>query len=124
MNITENGSWITIHSDRESCRRTQTYDPMDRIYTIPHEYRFVPQRLKRRYGIGFKEKIDQMIATDYPIGRGVNAHVDRVDIYNEPILMLSLNSDCIMYFGESPILFPRRSLLVLEGDARYLILTR
>jgi alkylated DNA repair dioxygenase AlkB len=74
------------------------------------------------------EKPDQVIVNEYLPGQGINNHIDCVPCFTSKIISLSLGSDCVMNltntWGEEkevvPILLERRSLLILEGKARYL----
>lgn len=73
----------------------------------------------------FSEAPDQVIINDYQPGQGISAHIDCVPCFADTIASLSLASPCVMDFthikiGEkSSLLLEPRSLLVLNGDARY-----
>lgn len=74
----------------------------------------------------FAETPDQVIINEYQPGQGISAHIDCVPCFADTIASLSLGSPCVMDFthgktGEkSSLLLESRSLLVLNGDARYI----
>ena len=81
----------------------------------------------RLYQAGyFPETPDQVIINEYQSGQGISAHIDCVPCFAGTIASLSLGSPCVMDFthgktGEkSSLLLEPRSLLVLNGDARYI----
>lgn len=41
---------------------------------------------------------DQLIINEYQPGQGINPHIDNVKLFAEPIVSLSLGSECIMEF--------------------------
>ncbi|KAG8809094.1 hypothetical protein FRC18_004692 [Serendipita sp. 400] len=71
----------------------------------------------------------QVILNRYQPGEGISPHVDLLDRYDDGIIGVSLGSGCAMDFAaiESPdevsrqksIWLCERSIIVLEGDARY-----
>jgi alkylated DNA repair dioxygenase AlkB len=73
----------------------------------------------------FSRVPDQVIINEYQPGQGISAHIDCVPCFTNTIASLSLGSPCVMDFthsetGEkSSLLLEQRSLLVLNGDARY-----
>lgn len=67
---------------------------------------------------------DQVIVNEYIPGQGITAHIDCIDCFSDTILSLSLGSDCIMRFTApshttEDLVLERRSLVVLQRDARY-----
>ncbi len=74
----------------------------------------------------FPETPDQVIINEYQPGQGISAHIDCVPCFADTIASLSLGSPCVMDFThgktgeESSLLLESRSLLVLNGDARYI----
>jgi len=80
--------------------------------------------------------IDQLTLNDYPPGAGIGSHIDTHSAFEDGIASLSLGSSCVMVFikkGRSvpeqdhptgplskAVFLPRRSLVVLTGEARYL----
>jgi alkylated DNA repair dioxygenase AlkB len=70
-----------------------------------------------------KNKPDQIIVNRYLSGEGISPHIDAPKIFDGQIYSLSLGSDCVMKFMRGSqvknIHLPRRSLLLMEGDARY-----
>jgi alkylated DNA repair dioxygenase AlkB len=68
---------------------------------------------------------DQVIINEYEPGQGIAPHVDCVPCFADTIASLSLSSTCVLEFTEIasrkkvPVFLPRRSLVVMSGDARY-----
>ena len=81
------------------------------------------QELKER---GLMPRVaDQVIVNEYEPGQGIAPHVDCVPCFDDTIASLTLGSSCIMEFtqvktrAKVPLFLPRRSLVVLSGEARY-----
>ncbi len=66
---------------------------------------------------------DQIIVNEYMPGQGIGTHIDCVPCFGTTIMSLSLLSPCIMEFGLGKQVVEKwlepRSLLILEGAARY-----
>jgi len=75
---------------------------------------------------------EQVIINDYLPGQGIRPHFDRKDYFDNTIIGISLGSDCVMEFTPPDtketkenrkekinVLLPRRSLYIIEDDARY-----
>ncbi len=67
---------------------------------------------------------DQCTINDYPPSTGISSHCDTHSVFSGPILSLSMLSPTTMTFsrpsGESiQVPLPRRSLLVMDGEARF-----
>ncbi|KAH8401441.1 hypothetical protein KR009_005537 [Drosophila setifemur] len=66
---------------------------------------------------------DQLTVNEYEPGHGIPPHVDTHSAFLDPILSLSLQSDVVMDFRQGDehvqVRLPRRSLLVMSGEARY-----
>ena len=67
---------------------------------------------------------DQCIVNEYEPGQGISNHVDIPHLFGDEIISISLASDVIMEFTSPDskkvsVLLPRRSAVILEGDARY-----
>ncbi|NDJ87265.1 MAG: alpha-ketoglutarate-dependent dioxygenase AlkB [Chloroflexi bacterium] len=68
---------------------------------------------------------DQVIVNEYVPGQGIADHIDCVPCFGNSILSLSLGSGCAMRFTEQqtraqvPLWLAPRSLLLLQGAARY-----
>jgi alkylated DNA repair dioxygenase AlkB len=68
---------------------------------------------------------DQVIVNEYQPGQGIAPHVDCIPCFGDTIASLSLGSGCLMDFTHSntaqktSLFLPPRSLLLLQGDARY-----
>jgi alkylated DNA repair dioxygenase AlkB len=64
---------------------------------------------------------NQIIVNNYEVGQGIANHIDS-NIFDKQVATLSLNSDVVMDFIRNtthyPILLERRSLAILEGEAR------
>lgn len=73
----------------------------------------------------FANKPDQVIVNEYEPGQGIAAHVDCVGCFGPVVASLSLGASCELELapvgGGEPVsaYLTRRSLFVLEGDARY-----
>ena len=67
---------------------------------------------------------DQAIVNEYEPGQGIAAHTDCLPCFGPTVAMVSTLSDIQMDFADPrssvthAILLPRRSLLVLDGEAR------
>jgi alkylated DNA repair dioxygenase AlkB len=68
---------------------------------------------------------DQVIVNEYQPSQGIAPHVDCIPCFGDTIASLSLDSGCLMDFTHSntaqktSLFLPSRSLLMLQGDARY-----
>ena len=95
-----------------------------RIGALPDWLQSYAVRLQQ--GGLFTEIPDQVIINEYQPGQGISAHTDCIPCFSETIASLSLGSPCVMDFShsktgdKSSLLFEPRSLLVLNGDARYI----
>lgn len=95
-----------------------------RIGALPDLLQSYAVRLQQ--GGLFTETPDQIIVNEYQPGQGISAHIDCVPCFADTIASLSLGSPCVMDFTQSKtgekssLLFEPRSLLVLNGDARYI----
>lgn len=104
--------------------RARDIDESMRIKPIP-EWALVVAKPMRSRNI-FSGQPDQMIVNEYLPGQGISAHVDCVPCFGPVVASLSLQSNIGMKFRakrddtEVEVYVPRRSLLVLEGDARFL----
>ena len=71
------------------------------------------------------ERPDQVIVNEYQPGQGIASHVDCVPCFTDTIISLSLGTSCVMEFKNKetrqvvPLLVEPRSLVVMQGDARY-----
>ena len=94
-----------------------------RIGALPDWLQIYAMRLQQA-GL-FSKTPDQVIINEYQPGQGISAHIDCVPCFTDTIASLSLGSPCVMDFihsktGEkSSLLLEPRSLLVFNGDARY-----
>lgn len=68
---------------------------------------------------------DQVIVNEYKPGQGLGFHIDHTQSFDSCVVSLTLQSGCTMDFKhkdskhQTQVYLERRSLLVLEGDARY-----
>ncbi|KAK6976876.1 Alkylated DNA repair protein alkB 8 [Biomphalaria glabrata] len=67
---------------------------------------------------------DQLTVNQYKAGQGIPPHVDTVEAFQDGIMSLSLGSQVVMDFRHPDgrhlkVILPRRSLLVMTGDSRY-----
>jgi alkylated DNA repair dioxygenase AlkB len=71
------------------------------------------------------DSVDQLIINNYEPGQGIAMHTDCEPCFTNTIVSLSLGADIVMdfsYKGEKEkisIILPRRSLLLIQDDARY-----
>ncbi|XP_032141588.1 alkylated DNA repair protein alkB homolog 8 isoform X2 [Sapajus apella] len=84
--------------------------------------RFLEKWLREGY---IKHKPDQMTINQYEPGHGIPAHIDTHSAFEDEIISLSLGSEIVMDFKHPdgitvPVMLPRRSLLVMTGESRYL----
>jgi alkylated DNA repair dioxygenase AlkB len=65
---------------------------------------------------------EQAIVNEYEPGQGISAHTDS-GVFGEPIVSLSLGSDCVMIFSKGDqkveLFLKRRTLLILRGESRW-----
>lgn len=68
-------------------------------------------------------RLDQLTINEYTRGVGLTSHVDTHSAFEGAIVSLSLAGSAVMQFKQGPVmrslLLPRRSLLILGGQARY-----
>ncbi|XP_051011823.1 alkylated DNA repair protein alkB homolog 8 [Acomys russatus] len=72
-----------------------------------------------------KHKPDQLTINEYEPGHGIPAHIDTHSAFEDEIVSLSLGSAIVMDFKHPDgvtvqVMLPRRSLLVMTGESRYL----
>ncbi|KAJ3022103.1 hypothetical protein HKX48_007036 [Thoreauomyces humboldtii] len=100
---------------------TRTLD--EALGPLPDFLNSVVERMQREEI--FHGPPDLCLINEYDVGQGIMPHVD-ARTFGPTVTSLSLLSQCIMTFqhvetgSEVAILLPTRSLLVLEGDSRYL----
>ncbi|CAH2092389.1 unnamed protein product [Euphydryas editha] len=92
------------------------------IEKIPPECNVLWERLKG-YGIDFRIP-DQLTVNKYIPGQGIPSHVDRHSPFENTILSLSLGSSVVMDWKHHsgkyiPLAIQARSMLVMQGEARY-----
>lgn len=70
---------------------------------------------------------DQCTINEYMPGQGISSHIDTHSAFHDRIMSLSLGSACVMNFlceerskDKIHLLLPRRSLLILSKEARYI----
>jgi alkylated DNA repair dioxygenase AlkB len=69
---------------------------------------------------------DQVIVNEYEPGQGISSHIDCEPCFDDTIISLTLGSGCIMNYTNKaersqviPIWLEPRSLIVMQGEARY-----
>ena len=71
----------------------------------------------------FTQKPDQVIINEYMQGQGIADHIDSSGCFTDIVCSLSMVSGCIMNLKngniKKNIYLEPRSLLILQGDARY-----
>ncbi|BAN00532.1 alpha-ketoglutarate-dependent dioxygenase AlkB [Ilumatobacter coccineus] len=125
LNSIDNASW-----DESMARRVQHYgwrydykqrkvEPSSYLGPLPAFLGPLVDRINQQFGL----RADQAIINEYEPGQGIAPHVDCEPCFGPVIAMLGLGSDAQMDFGRHgetlPLLFQRRGLLVVEGDARH-----
>ncbi|RDD45870.1 Alkylated DNA repair protein alkB-like protein 8 [Trichoplax sp. H2] len=131
----------TVQSDRESMQRrlkhrhvkhygyefrydTNTVDKDKPLHaTIPSKCRYICQRMTDDGYI--QHQPDQLTVNEYMPGQGIPPHIDTHSAFQDQIVSLSLLSQIVMDFRHPDgtrisINLPRRSLLVMSGECRYL----
>ncbi|XP_050679893.1 alkylated DNA repair protein alkB homolog 8 isoform X1 [Leptidea sinapis] len=89
---------------------------------IPEECSILWERLKEK---GLIVNIpDQLTVNKYEPGQGIPSHVDKHSPFGNTIISLSLGSTIVMDWRHHsgsyiPIVVPRRSMLIMQGEARY-----
>lgn len=74
--------------------------------------------------LGISLKPDQAIVNEYLPGQGISAHVDSKILFGSVVVSISLGSQAVMEFKATQLstsasfLLPRRSMIILSGDAR------
>ena len=68
-------------------------------------------------------QLNQITVNCYQPGEGIGTHIDTPSAFSDGLLSISLNSGCVMEFRKGDtkklVYLPRRSLLLMSGDARY-----
>lgn len=88
---------------------------------IPHIRAVIERLIDEKY---IEERPDSILATGYPRGIGIRAHVDSPDYYGKEISGISLGSSCIMkmtdqiFEGTARLLLMPRSLYILKDESR------
>lgn len=68
---------------------------------------------------------DQVIVNEYQPGQGISKHIDCISCFGSTVISLSLGSLCVMNFththrqDKASLLVSPRSLVILQGEARY-----
>lgn len=88
---------------------------------IPPCFTFLIDRIMEK-GL-MVDRPDQCGVNEYESGQGIGPHIDKL-MFGHQVINISLGSDIVMdFYGpeeqKKSILLPRRSLLLVEGIARY-----
>lgn len=110
---TQHYGYIYDYTSREAAQKT---DP------IPEWATFLTERLKEQKHASLL--FDQMIVNEYKQWQGISPHIDHIKFFDREIVSVSLGEEMVMSFsrdGEETIHMPlpRRSALILTGEARY-----
>jgi alkylated DNA repair dioxygenase AlkB len=137
LDISEQAAYLKAIDNEEWLadlkRRVQHYG-----YSYPYKTRRIdrsmylgdlPDWAKQLADRLFNERItpfvaDQVIINEYLPGQGISAHIDSPLSFGDPIVSISLESNCVMNFqaidrSECQLLLAPGSLLKLSGEARY-----
>ena len=95
-----------------------------RIGELPEWLNRLSEKL---YEDGYMPEVaDQVIVNEYLPGQGISSHIDCEPCFKDTIVSLSLGSGCVMNFTNRfdktkkiPVWLAPRSLVVLNGEARY-----
>ncbi|RZF38312.1 hypothetical protein LSTR_LSTR016255 [Laodelphax striatellus] len=98
--------------------------------SVPKACDILGEKLKKHGWTNPRWPPDQLTVNEYQPGQeifvnpGIPAHIDTHSAFESPIMSLSLLSDCVMEFRHAdgshfPLHLPRRSMLIMDGEARY-----
>jgi alkylated DNA repair dioxygenase AlkB len=114
-----------IEPNGELLRRTMQFGGLFRYKTRRMEsFEPIPQELLSLLDI-VPGTFNHIVVNEYEVGQGIMPHCDSTVLFGDTICSLSLLSDCCMDFitlqgtDAQTILFPRRSLLILQGPSRF-----
>ncbi|CAO3635686.1 unnamed protein product [Mucor fragilis] len=126
----ETWSGLGVGPNPELKRRTQQYGHLfsyryrkvlEEYGPLPDFTNFLVDRIMKNNWM--PRKPNHLLVNEYNPGQGIMPHVDAPALFGPAILSLSLLSECIMKFicedQSIDIILPRRSLVILTGDARY-----
>ncbi|ORZ22322.1 hypothetical protein BCR42DRAFT_405939 [Absidia repens] len=128
------GQWcgLGISPNPELKRRTQQYGHLFsyRYRKVLEEYGELPDFVKSIVQRIMSNQLmpihpNHLLVNEYNEGQGIMPHIDAPALFGPAILSLSLLSACIMKFmnpsngHQVDVVLPRRSIVVLTGDARY-----
>lgn len=126
LSAVDEGQWDSLarrrvkHFGFEFRYLTRDVDPQQPIAPMPAP---VAALLPRLRAAGGTDRLDQLTVNEYGIGVGLSPHIDTHSAFTGAILSLSLAGPAVMQFRRDgqrrAICLPRRSLLVLSGEARY-----
>ncbi len=80
--------------------------------------------IKTRLENQLNQTFDMVIVNRYLPGEGISQHTDHVKLFDDTIVSLSLESDCVMVFSRDrkepkEVVLEKRSIVILQEDARY-----
>ncbi|CAM9649270.1 unnamed protein product, partial [Discosporangium mesarthrocarpum] len=111
------------HYGRVFDYHTRHVDFKTKAPELPPFLAFVLARMEEN-GLAPKSP-DQLTLNEYRPGQGISSHVDTHSAFTDGLASLSLGSGCVMDFKHPngvrrrSLYLPRRSLVVMEGEARY-----
>lgn len=94
---------------------------LDETLPIPFELFFIKEKIENHLNKTF----NQIIVNEYNPGQGIYSHIDNINLFDEIIVSLSLNSDIIMDFINTNqnhiehLLLKKNSIVILQNNARY-----
>lgn len=110
-------------------RRTQHYgyeyiynkkNKLNEATEIPSIFKKLLNKINKEFGGRF----DQLIVNEYKPGQGIAPHIDNIKLFGDKIVSISMGSNTVIEFKYSDTkinkLLKRRSIVVLEDDARYI----
>lgn len=103
--------------------KSRKIDETMKIGDLPMWGKKIAERL---FQLGYFDVLpDQLIVNEYEVGQGISAHIDCVPCFNDTIVSISLASTSCMNFihqttaEKIPVFLPKRSMVVLQKEARY-----
>jgi alkylated DNA repair dioxygenase AlkB len=122
-----------IEPNGELRRRTIQFGALFRYKTrkvesdltpLPSQFEFLLKRMTD-LNLYVSKPCNHLVVNEYQKGQGIMPHIDSEQLFGDTICSLSMLSDCVMEFLD-PVsgqvfsyLLKRRSLLILQHDARY-----
>lgn len=128
--LTGASGWVTLsrrrvlHFGVKFDYRTNDVDVNGVVPPLPPELQVLAERMHRDGLTPFR--CDQVTVNEYVPGAGIPAHIDTHSAFHDGIASITAGAETVMTFTDDDgegnkvdVLLPRRSLLVMNGAARY-----